>query len=138
MATLDHAALYVTDLDVIRDFYCTHLGARSNEGYHNPTTGLRTYFLTFGGTARLEIMTRPEVSQQAAQAPGDRPLRLGWDHLAFTVGSPQEVDALTDRLRREGMEILSGPRTTGDGYYETLFLDPEGNRVEIVADRATG
>lgn len=128
MPTLEHVALYVRDLEKARDFYCTWFGGVANEGYHNPRTGLRTYFLRFAGGARLEIMSRPgfEIEHQSRQ--------LGWTHIAFTVGSRQEVDELAERFRSAGHEIINGPRTTGDGYYEAVVLDPEGNEVEFVAD----
>lgn len=127
MPTIDHAAVYVADLEATREFYQTYFGATANDQYHNPRTGLRTYFLTFDGGTRLEIMARPEL--------GDAPRRqrLGWIHLSFSVGSPEAVDQLTARLRDDGFTVAGAPRTTGDGYYESVVLDPEGNEIEIVA-----
>lgn len=127
MGTIDHTAIYVKDLEATRQFYIEYFGATSNEKYHNPKTGLQTYFLTFEGTARLEIMTRPELAEAAGH------LAFGWNHLAFSLGSKEAVDELSARLEADGFTILSGPRTTGDGYYETAFLDAEGNQVEITA-----
>lgn len=124
---IDHAACYVSDLAATREFYVRYLGATSNDGYHNPTTGLRTFFLSFGDGSRLELMTRPGVD--AARPVGS----LGWIHLAFRIGSVEAVDAPAARMREDGVRVLSGPRRTGDGYYEACVLDPEGNEVELVA-----
>ena len=120
---LDHVALYVNDLEGSKAFFMKYFDAVPNEKYHNPRTGLMTYFLTFAdsGGARLEIMTRPEMAD-----PVRHPFALGWAHLSIKVGSPE-------RLRADGFEIVSEPRTTGDGYYESCFLDKEGNQIELVA-----
>ncbi|WP_238654343.1 VOC family protein [Rothia uropygialis] len=123
---IDHAALYVIDLDGSRTFFETYFGARSNDLYHNPRTGLRTYFLSFAGDACLEIMSRPGV--QHARARG----QLGWGHVAIRLGSRRAIDDLTQRLRDDGFRIAGSPRVTGDGYYEAVVLDPEGNEVELV------
>ncbi|WP_017177066.1 VOC family protein [Actinomyces timonensis] len=127
MPTIDHAAVWVRDLEGAREFYATWFGGRPNELYHNPRTGLRTYILDFGGGARLELMTRPDVADDGA---GDR---FGWAHVSFAVEDTDAVDDLARRLREGGVEVVDGPRRTGDGYYEAALLDPEGNRVEIVA-----
>lgn len=124
---IDHAALYVEDLEAVVAFYRTYFGGVAGERYDNPRTGLTTYFLSFGDGARLEVMTRPDHRQEAPER------RLGWHHLAFRVGSEGAVDVLTARLRADGHTVVSGPRTTGDGYYESCVLDPEGNQVELVA-----
>ena len=94
--------------------------------YHNATTGFRSYFLTFSDGARLEIMNKP--SMQDAEKTNNR---TGYIHLAFSVGSKEKVDNLTARLKSDGWEIISGPRTTGDGYYESCILGFEGNQIEI-------
>lgn len=123
---IEHVALYVNDLEGARRFFERFFGAASNGGYHNPRTGLRTYFLTFAGGARLELMTRPDV------VPAEKPeARAGYAHLALSVGSRERVDALTEELRSAGYRVASGPRETGDGYYESCVLDAEGNRIEI-------
>ncbi|HIQ83876.1 MAG TPA: VOC family protein [Candidatus Pullichristensenella stercorigallinarum] len=124
---IDHIALCVRDLEAMRDFYIAHFGAVSGELYHNPRTGLRTYFLTFDGGARMELMQRPDA------LPGGTALREGWAHLCFALGSREAVDAAAERLRNAGCTVESGPRVTGDGYYESCVLDPEGNRVELMA-----
>lgn len=103
-----------------------YLGAKSNEGYHNPKTNFRSYFLSFDEGARLEIMNKPEMPDQ----PKDL-ARTGYAHIAFSVGSKEKVDALTARLKEDGYEVVSGPRTTGDGYYESCIVAIEGNQIEI-------
>ena len=124
---LDHVALYVKDLEGSKAFFMKYFDAVPNEKYHNPRTGLMTYFLTFAdsGGARLEIMTRSALLPSASAD------SLGYAHIAFSVGSPAEVDALTDRLRRDGYAVLSGPRTTGDGYYESVVAAVGGLTIEI-------
>ena len=124
---IDHVALCVRDLETMRAFYTEYFGAAAGELYHNPRTGLRTYFLTFDGGARVELMQKPGA------LPGGPELREGWAHLSFTLGSRGAVDAATERLRAAGCTVESGPRVTGDGYYESCVLDPEGNRVELLA-----
>ena len=103
-----------------------HLGAKSNEGDHNLKTSCRSYFLSFDDGARLEIMNKPEMA--------DFPkgfARTGYAHIAFSVGSKEKVDALTAELKADGYEVVSGPRTTGDGYYESCIIAIEGNQIEI-------
>ena len=123
---IEHIALYVKDLESARDFFIRYFGAKSNEGYHNKTTDFRSYFLTFDDGSRLEIMTRPGFSN-----PEKSPLRTGFIHLAFSVGSRETVDILTARLAADGYKVLSGPRITGDGYYESCVAGFEGNLLEI-------
>jgi len=125
---LDHVALYVEDLEAMKEFYVRHFGAIANNKYHNQRTGLQTYFLSFEGGARLEIMQRPGMSPRAS---GEHV--LGYTHLAFKVGSVEKVDQLTRDLQDSGCPLLNGPRTTGDGYYESVLSDPEGNLIELVA-----
>ena len=123
---IEHAALYVRDLDRAKDFFVNYFGAVSNGGYHNPRTDFRSYFLTFEDGARLEIMTKPGLKE-----PDGCEESFGYAHLAFSVGSRHAVDALTSRLKQDSYSVISGPRTTGDGYYESVILDLEGNRIEI-------
>ena len=125
---IDHLALYVQDLETMKTFYIQYFGATANDKYHNPRTGLQTYFLTFESGSRLEIMTRPDIAERKKGQ-----LDAGYIHLAFSVGSRGKVDELTHTLSRDGFRVASEPRTTGDGYYESCVLDPEGNFVEIVA-----
>ena len=124
---IDHIALYTADLERARAFYERHFGATANDRYHNPKTGLQTYFLTFPDSAtRLELMTRPGLAPG-----GERMMREGYIHCAFSVGSREAVDRLTAQLVADGYPCLSGPRTTGDGYYESVVTDPDGNLLEI-------
>ena len=125
---LTHIALYVRDLEAMKDFYVRYFNAQANQKYHNPKTGLQTYFLSFGSGARLELMTRPNLSERDKSAQ-----EFGYTHIAFQLGSREAVDALTGVLAQAGCPILSGPRVTGDGYYEVSLQDPEGNLLELVA-----
>lgn len=127
---LSHIAMYVQDLDLVRHFYETYFSGVPNAMYHNKTTGLQTYFITFDDNTRLELMTRPGLLA-SDQVIGK--YYMGYAHMAFQVQSMEDVDSLTSRLRADGYSVLSWPRTTGDGYYESCILDPEGNHVEIVA-----
>ena len=125
---LEHVALYVEDLEAMKAFYVRNFGAIANNQYHNPRTGLRTYFLSFDGGARLEIMQRPGMSPKAS---GEHV--LGYTHISFNLGSVEKVDELTKALQENGSPLLNGPRMTGDGYYESVLSDPEGNLIELVA-----
>ena len=124
---INHIAVYVRDLEQTKAFYEKYFNATANNLYHNPKTGLQTYFLTFEGATRLEIMHKSDLREIGISGE-----RLGYIHLAFSVGSKSAVDALTERLRNDGYTVLSEPRTTGDGYYESCVVDPDGNRIEIV------
>lgn len=123
---IEHIAMYVNDLEQARDFFVRYFGAVSNDGYHNPRTDFRSYFLTFEDSSRLEIMTKPDLTDS-----GDFLNRFGYAHIAFSVGSKEAVDLLTERLKSDGYPVISGPRTTGDGYYESCILGFEGNLIEI-------
>ena len=123
---IEHVAIWTDDLERLRAFYERYLGAIAGERYENASTGLRSYFLELGG-ARLELMQMPAVDKRAA---GDQQ-RLGLAHIAFALGSEQAVDELTDRLRSDDYAILDGPRRTGDGYYESVVRDPDGNLIEL-------
>ena len=123
---IEHAAMYVKDLEKAKEFFIKYFGAVPNEGYHNKNTDFRSYFLSFDEGARLEIMTRPSMDDAEKT-----PARTGLIHLAFGVGSEEKVDELTARLKADGYEVLSGPRTTGDGYYESCVAGIEGNQIEI-------
>ena len=124
---IDHAALFCRDLEQMRQFFIDYFDARSNEHYHNPRTGLRTYILSFTeGSTRLELMQRPDVQDADPSQPA-----IGYIHLSFAVGSRKGVDLLTRRLAADGYTVTSGPRTTGDGYYESSILGPEGIQIEV-------
>jgi lactoylglutathione lyase len=123
---IEHVALYVNDLEKARDFFIKYFGGKTNDGYHNKTTDFRSYFISFDDGSRLEIMTKPELADTAKGLN-----HTGFIHLAFSVGSKEKVDELTARLKNDGYEVLSGPRTTGDGYYESCILGIENNQIEI-------
>lgn len=128
MPHLEHAALWTPDLERARAFYECYFDAAAGEKYVNPEKEFSSYFLTFSSGARLELMHTPAVEtalDNASAAPA------GYAHLAFAVGSERAVDTLTDQLRSDGYEVHSGPRRTGDGYYESVVCDPDGNRIEI-------
>lgn len=123
---IEHIALYVNDLEGARKFFIKYLGAKSNEGYNNPRTDFRSYFLSFEDGARLEIMQRPEMVNLPKEA-----ARTGYAHIAFSVGSREKVDVLTAELKADGYDVVSGPRITGDGYYESCIVAMEDNQIEI-------
>jgi lactoylglutathione lyase len=124
---LEHVALWARDIDAVAAFYERYFGARVGALYENPRKGFRSRFLEFGSGARLEVMARVDVGARAA---GET---LGFAHVAIAIGEEAAVDALAARFRVEGVELLDGPRRTGDGYYECVVMDPEGNRVEVTA-----
>lgn len=123
---IEHVALYVKNLEAARRFFMKYLDAKSNDGYYNPKTNFQSYFLSFDDGARLEIMNKLEMSDLPKELS-----RTGYAHVAFSVGSKEKVDALTARLKNDGYEIVSGPRMTGDGYYESCVVVIEGNQIEI-------
>ena len=122
---IEHVAMYVNDLEGARDFFVKYLGGVSNDGYHN-AEDFRSYFISFDDGARLEIMNKPVLKDQEKIIE-----RTGYSHIAFSVGSKEYVDELTERLRQDGYEVVSGPRTTGDGYYESCIFAIEDNLIEI-------
>ena len=129
--TINHVALWVSDLDVMKLFYEQYFGALAGNKYENPKKQFTSYFLSFDSGVRLELMKKQGVSfhdDASASAPADF---IGISHLAFSVGSEKAVNELTERLSRIGVKVLSGPRRTGDGYYESVISDPEGNVIEI-------
>jgi lactoylglutathione lyase len=123
---IEHVAIYVNELEAARDFFVKYLGGKSNDGYHNPNTGFRSFFISFDDGSRLELMNKPGI----VDLPKDE-LRSGYSHIAFSVGSKEKVDELTKRFIEDEFEVLSGPRTTGDGYYESCIIGLEGNLIEI-------
>lgn len=126
MMRIEHIAMYVNDLEKARDFFIKYFHAVSNEGYHNQTTDFRSYFLRFDDGARLEIMKKPVMENCEKTL-----TRTGYIHIAFSVGSKEAVDRLTERMKKDGYAVISGPRTTGDGYYENCIIGIEGNQIEI-------
>ena len=123
---IEHIAMYVNDLEKVREFFVKYFNAVSNEGYHNKKTEFRSYFLSFDNGARLEIMNKPQINDD------EKALNhTGYIHIAFRLGSKTAVDELTEKMRNDGYTVVSGPRTTGDGYYESCIIGIEGNQIEI-------
>ena len=122
---IEHVAIWVNDLEGMRDFYKKYFNGEENSLYHNPKKQFESYFITFEGGARLELMKRVGI-EDALQTE-----TIGYAHIAFSVGSKEKVNELTNTLREAGYPVLNGPRTTGDGYYESVVSDPEGNQIEI-------
>jgi lactoylglutathione lyase len=118
--------MYVNDLEAARDFFLKYLGGSSNNGYHNEKTGFRSYFISFDDGARLEIINCPDMDDMRKSA-----ARTGYVHIAFSLGSAERVDELTEKLKNDGYDVISGPRTTGDGYYESCISAFEGNIIEL-------
>ena len=127
---IDHIAIWTTNLEGLRNFYIHYFDASSNEIYYNHSKEFRSYFISFDGDCSLEIMEMPSIPQTK-----NNPLKqfIGLIHFAIKAGSKAEVNRLTEVLKKDGFKIVGEPRTTGDGSYESVILDPDGNRVEIVA-----
>lgn len=123
---IEHVAIWTNRLEVLKIFYEVNFSARSGQKYTNTATHFESYFLTFGSGARIELMHAPGVTDSGEPAP-----RTGYAHLAFSVGSREQVDQLTGKLEQDGHQILRQPRMTGDGCYESVILDPDGNPIEI-------
>lgn len=129
---IEHIAIWTKDLERLRGFYETYFGASANQKYLNPRKQFSSYFLTFSSGARLELMQRPDIG--AIEKSREEEF-LGYAHLAMVVGDEADVNQLTQRLVDDGYPLLDGPRYTGDGYYESVILDPDGNRIEITAEK---
>lgn len=124
---IEHLAIWAEDVETLRDFYMKYFSLTCGQKYVNPKKGFTSYFLSFGdGKTRIELMHMPDI--ESPHRKGDV---KGLAHFAISVGEKKAVDALTERLRRDGYTVAGEPRTTGDGYYESVVLDPEGNRIEI-------
>ena len=123
---IEHVAMYVIDLEKAKTFFTKYFNGHSNALYHNQKTGFKSYFLSFDEGSRLEIMSHPnQIDTTRNQG------LTGYQHLSFSVGSKEKVDQLTSQLKKDGYQVISEPRHTGDGYYESVFLDDEGNHIEI-------
>ena len=124
---IEHIALWVRDLEKTRDFYTTFFHMSCGEKYVNEKKQFSSYFLSFAGGARIEIMHRPDI----LESPETASSTFGLTHFAISVGNRDMVNRLTEKIRNAGFEVVGEPRTTGDGYYESVVKDPEGNLVEI-------
>jgi lactoylglutathione lyase len=128
VARIEHIALWTEDIERLANFYAGYFGATVGPKYVNPSKGFESRFLTFQGGTRLELM-RTSVLRPLKAEPGRH--RMGMTHLALSLGSENRVDELTATLRTAGFAVEDGPRRTGDGYYESVVLDPDGNRLEL-------
>lgn len=128
---IEHIAIWVKDIDKVCEFYRKYFGGVVHSIYHNPTKQFTSRFVTFDDGARLEIMHRPDIDANVGTEELFHVERLGYAHLSFSAGSKEGVDRLTKQMSADGIQVVGQPRTTGDGYYESVVLDPEGNRVEI-------
>ena len=136
---IEHIAIWVKDIDRVCEFYRKYFGGVVHPIYRNPTKQFTSQFVTFDDGARLEVMHRPDIDVErnvgidkiVSHETLSDTQHLGFTHLSFSVGSKEEVDRLTQQMSSEGIPVVGQPRTTGDGYYESVVLDPEGNRIEI-------
>ena len=122
---IEHVALWVNELEKVRKFYEIWFGCTSNEKYDNLKKGFESYFLTFDDGARLEIMRKKGIEGAVQHE------TAGYAHIALSLGTKESVDELTEKMRENGIIIAGEPRTTGDGYYESVVEDPEGNLIEL-------
>jgi lactoylglutathione lyase len=125
---IEHLAIWVKDLELMKEFYEKFFGMSCNQKYSNSIKGFESYFLSFPEGARIELMRMDSIPQCQHDYIEQH---TGLIHFAVSLGSKLEVDKLTSRMKNEGYVVVDGPRTTGDGYYESVVLDPEGNRIEL-------
>ena len=124
---IEHLAIWTLDLETMREFYMKFFHVKSNEKYFNPKKKFSSYFLSFENGARIEIMHRPDISVVLEKFDS----KIGLAHFAISVGSKEKVDSITESIRESGYRVIGEPRTTGDGYYESVIADPEGNLIEL-------
>jgi len=123
-----HIAIWTKDIESMKDFYTRYFKGVSNEKYTNPIKGFESYFISFESGAQLELMRKESVDTSL-----ETEERLGITHIAFKLGSKDAVLSLTEKLRSDGFSIVGEPRTSGDGYFESVVLDVEENRIELLA-----
>ncbi|MGI9547016.1 MAG: VOC family protein [Flavobacteriaceae bacterium] len=128
---LEHVAIWTEELERLKEYYVKYFDGKPNTKYKNAKKNFESYFLEFGSGARLELMKMPQIPENLNDTVQKQ--HLGIVHIAFGVANTQLVDKKADQLRADGFEILSGPRKTGDGYYEFETLDPDNNRLEVTA-----
>ncbi len=120
----DHIAIWTRDIEKMKNFYTTYFGCKCNRKYINRLKNFESYFLSFDGKTRIELMHNPEIKNK-------NEISTGYSHLAIRLPSKKKIDILTEKLKKDGFKIISEPRITGDGYYESVFMDPEDNIIEI-------
>ena len=125
---IHHVAIWTKDIEKMKNYYVKHFGCKSNEKYSNKISSFESYFLEFENGPKLELMQMPVIPENKNNVDDQN---IGLIHIALSVGSKDVVDTITENLRRDGYRIVSEPRVTGDGYYESCVLDPESNRIEI-------
>ena len=124
---IEHIAIWTKDLEKMKSFYLEFFECNANKKYFNPRKEFSSYFLSFPSGARIELMHRPDIARMLEL----KEETIGLAHFALSTGSKTSVDQMTERFRSRGYEIIGEPRTTGDGYYESVIADPEGNLIEI-------
>lgn len=122
---INHIAIWTSNLEKMKDFYVNFFSGIASKKYINPVKNFESYFIEFQSGARIELMKNPNNHKTAEQN------CIGYSHIAISVGSQEEVNRFSEMVPRYGLSIISGPRVTGDGYYESVICDPEGNLIEI-------
>ena len=122
---IDHVAVWVKDLEIMKNFYERYFAVSSSKLYQNKKTGFKSYFLKFDNNSRIEIMSRDDIFKEKSEN------LLGYAHISISLGTKDKVDQYTEKFRADGYKIVSEPRVTGDGYYESVICDPENNLIEL-------
>lgn len=122
---IDHLSLWTKRLEVMKDFYLKYFDCEAGEKYENPAKRFSSYFITFKNGGRIELMNRTDIYERSYHQ------LVGYNHMAIAVGSKTKVDEMTSRFKADGFMVGEEPRTTGDGYYESVIIDPEGNKIEL-------
>lgn len=126
---INHIGIWTDQLEEMKNFYTTFFNGRANEKYVNPTKGFESYFILFGNNVAIELMRKTTIKNTRNHTLEEY---IGLAHISFSVGSREAVNVLTERIRNAGFQVTGEPRTTGDGYYESVILDPDNNRIEIM------